>query len=188
MDHEAEIEGIGVGMGAEGGVPAVILAARGEYVPIFVTDDQAHSIEMALQGEPFERPLTHDLLLDFVTELGGAVDRVRIDDLTDGTFYAKIDIQRYDEGEAEKFVFDARPSDSIALAVRAECPVVISDEVLDEAGRDPAELEGPPEDEGPQSGVGGAGRATEDPFTDPEDLAEEIEEELEERDEDDAED
>jgi bifunctional DNase/RNase len=147
MEHEAEIEGIGVGVDEEGGsVPAVVLAARDEVLPIFVTGDQARSIELALTGEPAERPLTHDLLTDVVTELGAAVDKVRVDDLTDGTFYAKVDLVRYDEGETERFVFDARPSDGIALAVRVECPVTVTDEVLEEAGRDPSELA--PEHEG----------------------------------------
>lgn len=147
MEHDAEVEGIGVGVDDDGGsVPAVILAARGEFLPIFVTGDQARSIELALTGEPAERPLTHDLLTDVVTELGTAIDKVRVDDLTDGTFYAKVDLVRYDEGEPERFVFDARPSDGIALAVRVECPITVTDEVLDEAGRDPSELA--PEHEG----------------------------------------
>jgi bifunctional DNase/RNase len=141
MEHEAEVEGIGMGVSDEGtNVPAVILAARAEILPIFVTGDQARSIELALSGEPAERPLTHDLLVNLVTELGGAVDKVRIDDLTEGTFYAKVDLVRYDDGESEKFVFDARPSDGIALAARVECPISVTDDVLDEAGRDPSEL------------------------------------------------
>jgi bifunctional DNase/RNase len=92
---------------------------------------------MALEGEPFDRPLTHDLLVDILTEFGGAIDRVRVDDLREGTFYAKVDAERYDDGEPERFVFDARPSDALALAVRVDCPIIISDEVVDEAGRSP---------------------------------------------------
>src|SRR6056297_4351134 len=129
MAHSAEVTGIGMGVGPDGSnVPAVILTAREEYLPIFVTTDQAQSIRLALSGEPFERPLTHDLLVDMVTEFGGAVDSVRIDDLADGTFYAKIDTEQYDDGEPERFVFDARPSDAIALAVRVECPITVSDD------------------------------------------------------------
>ncbi|GAB6878757.1 bifunctional nuclease family protein [Halorubrum gandharaense] len=135
MEHEAEVVGVGAGSAPGGDVPAVVLSARGEYVPIFVSGDQARSIGLVLEGEPFERPLTHDLLLEVVTEFGGAVDRVRIDDLTDGTFYAKIDAQRYEDGRPKEFVFDARPSDALALAVRVECPIVVTDEVIDEAGR-----------------------------------------------------
>ncbi|ELZ35871.1 bifunctional nuclease family protein [Halorubrum distributum] len=135
MEHEAEVVGVGAGSAPSGDVPAVILSARGEYVPIFVSGDQARSIGLALEGEPFDRPLTHDLLVDILTEFGGAIDRVRVDDLHDGTFYAKVDAERYDDGEPERFVFDARPSDALALAVRVDCPIVVTDEVIDEAGR-----------------------------------------------------
>jgi len=70
-----------------------------------------------------------------------AVDGVRIDDLADGTFYAKIDAERYTNGEPESFAFDARPSDAIALAVRVECPIEVSDGILDAAGRSPDEVD-----------------------------------------------
>jgi hypothetical protein len=142
MLHEAEVKGIGVGVGEDGSsVPAVILTARDEYLPIVITQDQAQAIQLALSGEPFERPLTHDLLVEMITEFGGAVDGVRIDDLADGTFYAKIDAERYDQGQPEKFVFDARPSDAVAIAVRIDCVIQVSDEVLDMAGRPPEDFE-----------------------------------------------
>lgn len=142
MCPTADIEGLGVGLGPGGErVPAVLLRTRDVYLPILVTDDQAESIRMALDGEPFDRPLTHDLLIRMVTEYGGAFDQVRIDDLKEGVFYAKIDAERYEDGEAEPMVFDARPSDAIALAVRADCPIEISEEVLEVAGRSQEELD-----------------------------------------------
>jgi len=142
MAHSAEVTGIGMGVGPDGeNVPAVILTAREEYLPIFVTADQAQSIRLALSGDAFERPLTHDLLVEMVTEFGGAIDAVRVDDLADGTFYAKIDAERYNDGEPETFAFDARPSDAIALAVRVDCPITVSDEILDAAGRSPDEID-----------------------------------------------
>ncbi len=137
MEHEAEVVGVGAGSAPGGDVPAVILRARDQYVPIFVSGDQARSIGTVLEDEPFDRPLTHDLLVGILTEFGGAIDRIRIDDLADGTFYAKIDAERYEEGEPETFVFDARPSDALALAVRLECPILVDDDVIDEAGRSP---------------------------------------------------
>ena len=140
MEHEAEVVGVGAGSAPGGDVPAVILSVRDEYVPIFVSGDQARSIGTVLEGEPFDRPLTHDLLVEILTEFGGAIDRVRIDDLTDGTFYAKVDAERYESGEPERFVFDARPSDALALAVRVDCPIVVSGEVIDEAGRPPESI------------------------------------------------
>lgn len=142
MSHTADIEGVGSGLGPNGErVPAVILRAREMYLPIFVTNDQADSIRLAIDGEPFDRPLTHDLLVQMVTEFGGAFDQVRIDDLKEGVFFAKIDTERYEDGEAEPMVFDARPSDAIALAVRADCPIEVADEVLDAAGRSQEELD-----------------------------------------------
>ncbi|UIO98994.1 bifunctional nuclease family protein [Halobaculum sp. CBA1158] len=169
MDHEAEVAGIGVGVGPDGEeVPAVVLRVRGEYLPIFVTPDQARSIRGALAGEPFDRPLTHDLLVDMVTEFGGAIDSVRIDDLADGTFYGKVDAERYEDGEPERFVFDARPSDAVGLAARVECPILVDDAIVDEAGQPPEAMDlgddpGPPDvddrdlepdDRGPDTGPG----------------------------------
>jgi hypothetical protein len=142
MNHEAEVKGIGVGISDDGSnVPAVILSAREEFLPIVITTDQAQAIQLALSGEPFERPLTHDLLVEMITEFGGAIDAIRIDDLADGTFYAKVDAERYDDGEPRKFVFDARPSDAVALSVRVDCPILISDEVLDKAGQPPSQFD-----------------------------------------------
>jgi bifunctional DNase/RNase len=138
MNHPGEVEGIAVGVDADGeNIPAVVVSARSEFLPIVVTNDQARAIQLAVSGEPFERPLTHDLLVEMITEFGGAVDRVRIDDVADGTFYAKIDAERYKQGQSRQFVFDARPSDAIALAVRIDCPIEVSDVVLDEAGQPP---------------------------------------------------
>jgi bifunctional DNase/RNase len=138
MEHEATVEGVGIGVGDEGaGAPVVLLSARDEIVPIFVSSDQAQSMQLALDGEPFERPLTHDLLVEMVAEFGAAIDRVRIDDLSDGTFYAKIDTEQYTEDRRKEMVFDARPSDGIALSLRVDCPLIVSDEVIDEAGQPP---------------------------------------------------
>jgi len=140
--NEATVEGVGVGVGDEGsGAPVVVLRARDELLPIFISSDQAQSMQLALDGEPFDRPLTHDLFVQMVAEFGGAIDRVRIDDLADGTFYAKIDAEQYHGGERKELVFDGRPSDGIALALRVDCPILVSDEVLDDAGRSPEEFD-----------------------------------------------
>ena len=148
MEHEATVEGVGIGVGEEGpGAPVVLLSARGEVVPIFVSSDQAQSMQLALEGEPFERPLTHDLLVEMVAEFGAAIDRVRIDDLADGTFYAKIDTEQYLADRRKEMVFDARPSDGIAIALRVDCPLIVSDEVVDEAGQPPEAFEEAPEED-----------------------------------------
>lgn len=134
MEHEATVEGVAVTQ-SERQVPAVILKARNEIIPVFITSDQAQSIQLALDGEEFERPLTHDLFLEMLTEFGGAVDRVRVDSLRDGTFMAKLDLEQYSEGERQSKTFDLRPSDAVAIAIRADAPIYVADEVLDAAGQ-----------------------------------------------------
>ena len=142
MAHEATVRGLGVSVDEDGpDTPVVMLAADDRVVPIFISADQAQSIGHALRGEPFKRPLTHDLFVELVAEFGGAVDRVRIDDLAEGTFLAKLDAEQYVGGERIERTFDARPSDAIAIALRVDCPVLVSDAVLDAAGRPPDEFE-----------------------------------------------
>lgn len=142
MEHEATVEGVGVSVDNDDmGVPAAIVVARDEILPILISPSQAKAIQYAIEGIPLERPFTHDLLVEIVTDFGGAIDRVRIDDLADGTFYAKIDIELFRDGERERYVYDARPSDGIALALRVDCPILIDDVVLDAAGISPDELQ-----------------------------------------------
>lgn len=142
MEHEARVNGVGVSVGEDGlGAPVVVLEAREEFMPIFISPDQAQSMQLALQGKPAERPLTHDLLIEMVTEFGGAFDKVRVDDLANGTFYAKIDAELYQGGERRAYVFDARPSDGIAIALRVDCSITVTDRVLDIAGQSPDEFD-----------------------------------------------
>lgn len=141
MDREAEIRGVGVSINEDGRAHAVVLDVGEEIVPIYVSPEQAHSMQLALQGRPAERPLTHDLFVDMVREFGGAIDRVRVDDLSDGTFYAKIDAEVYRGNERKSVVFDCRPSDGIAVALRVDCPVLVEDEVVSRAGRPSSEFE-----------------------------------------------
>ena len=142
MGHEASVRGLGLSAGTGGeGAPVVLLDVRGEVVPIFISRDQAQSIQHALDHEPFDRPLTHDLLLDILGEFGGALDRVRIDGLADGTFLAKVDVEQYVDGTPKARTFDARPSDAIALALREDCPIEVADAVVDRAGRPSTDFE-----------------------------------------------
>jgi hypothetical protein len=134
MEHEATVEGVAVTQ-SERQVPAVILKVHEKIVPVFITSDQAQSIQLALEGEEFDRPLTHDLFLEMLTEFGGAVDRVRVDSLREGTFMAKLDLDQYRDGERQSKTFDLRPSDAVAIAIRADAPIYIADEVLEAAGQ-----------------------------------------------------
>jgi bifunctional DNase/RNase len=148
MTHEARVRGLGMSVSEQGpDTPVVMLEVDDRVVPIFISTDQAQSIQHALEHEPFERPLTHDLLVEMVAEFGSAVDRVRIDGLADGTFLAKIDAEQYRDGERRKLTFDARPSDAIAIALRIDCPIEVSESVVERAGRPSEEfdLQGEPD-------------------------------------------
>jgi len=92
---------------------------------VWIGDAEAMAIAAALNGIPFPRPMTHDLLLNAIQALGGKVERVVITDLRDNTFYATI-VLRDEKGIKE---LDARPSDSIALALRAKAPIFLSPKV-----------------------------------------------------------
>lgn len=99
-------------------------------VPIFIGPLETHSITSVLDGQVPPRPMTHDLLMTIVNHLGGKVIRVVIDEIINNTFYAKISIRK----DEEIIVIDARPSDSISLALRADAPIYVARKVFDEAG------------------------------------------------------
>ncbi len=103
------------------------------YLPIWIGAPEADAITLRLQGVQVERPLTHDLLARSISTLGAEVQYVVINDLHSDVFYAQI-VLEYNEREIR---VDSRPSDAIALAVRAEVPVYIAEKVMSEAGRLP---------------------------------------------------
>lgn len=100
------------------------------YLPIWIGQYESEAIAMRLQGTSVPRPLTHDLLLNVIVELGGVIQHILINDLSDSTFYARIAIER--DGELQ--LVDSRPSDAIALAVRASVPIYVEESVLEKAG------------------------------------------------------
>ncbi|MFQ5681001.1 MAG: bifunctional nuclease family protein [Candidatus Omnitrophota bacterium] len=110
----------------------IVLKERfgGRLLPIVVGIMEAAAIRMPLAGMNPPRPLTHDLIKIIVDTLEGEIDRVVIDKLRQGTFYAKIIIGAYGKMKA----VDARPSDSIALALRTKSPIFVEEEVLDKTG------------------------------------------------------
>jgi hypothetical protein len=101
-----------------------------KVVPIFIGPLETHAITSVLDGITPPRPMTHDLIMMFIPALGAQVVKVTIDEIVDSTFYAKISLRK----DNEVFLIDARPSDSIAIALRAEAPIFISKKVLEEAG------------------------------------------------------
>jgi bifunctional DNase/RNase len=96
-------------------------------LPIWIGAAEARSIALHLEGTTPPRPLAHDLLMNCIRAAGGRIVRVVINDLQDRTFYATVDI---DTGKEIKHI-DSRPSDAIALAVRADCPVFVDGGALE---------------------------------------------------------
>lgn len=111
--------------------PIVILKVENEnrYLPIWIGQPEARSILMKLQNQEFSRPLTHDLAVNLVAELGGSMERVTVTELKDSTFFATISLVI----DGRTVEVDSRPSDAIALAVRAGAEIYASDEVIEEA-------------------------------------------------------
>jgi bifunctional DNase/RNase len=101
----------------------------GRSFPIIIGIFEAVAIDRRLKEIQVPRPLTHDLLYNTIAEMGGSVDRVVVSDLREGTFYATLHVSR----DGEDIEVDARPSDGIALAVRAGCPLYVEDSVLEKA-------------------------------------------------------
>ena len=100
------------------------------YLPIWIGPAEADAIAVKLQGVNVPRPLTHDLLHKVIDALGATINSIIVSDLKSDTFYAEI-ILNVDGGQME---IDSRPSDALALAVRAEVPIYVEETVLDRAG------------------------------------------------------
>ena len=99
-------------------------------IPVVIGFMEASSIRLKISGVDAPRPITHDLLVNVIEVLGGRLERVLIDKLVDNTFHAKLEM-RSKEGEIK--LIDARPSDSIAMAVRFKAPIFVADDVLDKS-------------------------------------------------------
>lgn len=98
------------------------------FMPIIIGFVEANAIKMSVSGTPPVRPLTHDLLQSVIESLGARVKKVVIDKLEDTTFHAKLILVF--KGQDDETVIDARPSDSIALAVRVKAPIFVEEDVL----------------------------------------------------------
>ncbi len=115
--------------------PVVILKpidqepGEGDLLPIWIGHPEATAILLALEDIDVPRPMTHDLLASVIESLDAYVERIEIVRVEEGTFYAAITLR----GEERVRLVDARPSDSIALAIRAGAPIFVSQEVLDSA-------------------------------------------------------
>ena len=132
-----ELEVASLGLDKASNTPVVILreVAGDRLLPIWIGPGEASAIAMELAGIKFSRPLTHDLLNTVVRSLGSELVRVLITRVVDNTYYASLMLQR----NGETITIDSRPSDSVALALRASAPIFADVDLLD---RTTVEVEG----------------------------------------------
>lgn len=115
---------------------------RERYLPIWIGPYEAEAITIALQEIEISRPQTHDLVKNTIDNLNARIVRIVISDLKDDIFYGTLVIQKDDQ----EILIDCRPSDAIAIAVRAHVPIMASTAVMDQASIIPEEISMPPED------------------------------------------
>ncbi len=134
--NEKEVKVMGVYMHQENKMPpqhfGLLRDNKGRRAPIWVGQFEAWAISFALEGDPPERPMTHDLFKLMLDRLGASIERVIIDDLWNETFYAKIGLVKPD---GETLEIDARPSDAVALALRARAPIYMAEFVMEATAR-----------------------------------------------------
>ena len=133
----------GVSFDMVGKQPIVLLRTLDgtKFLPIWIGHPEAAAILMKLQGTPTPRPMTHDLVTDMLGELNASVSKVSVTELRENTFYAQITLQV----NGSEIEIDSRPSDAIALAVRADAKIFVADEVIDDSA---IEFNQEPEDSG----------------------------------------
>ena len=124
---EVKLEGLALDMTTN--TPVVVLSPEGEdrVLPIWIGHAEAWAIAMELSGVGSNRPLTHDLMKQAIEVLEARVERVEITELREQTFFAVIHL----DAGGEVHQLDARPSDSIALALKAGCPIFVNAELFE---------------------------------------------------------
>ncbi|MGH7482301.1 MAG: bifunctional nuclease family protein [Longimicrobiales bacterium] len=127
MMTEVKVQSLGLDRASN--TPVVILQESDgtRVLPIWIGPGEASAIAMQLAGMKFSRPLTHDLFCSLVTGLGGTLERVIITKVVENTYYAELIIHR----GSEIISVDARPSDSIAIALRLDATILTDDDLLD---------------------------------------------------------
>jgi bifunctional DNase/RNase len=127
--HEMVIYGVSFDL--VGKQPIVLLKTSegNKFLPIWIGHPEAAAILMKLQGASTPRPMTHDLVTDMLGELNAQVVRITVTELRESTFYAQITVAQ----DGTEIEVDSRPSDAIALAIRADAPIFVADRVIEES-------------------------------------------------------
>jgi bifunctional DNase/RNase len=139
MDIEVRIRGLM--MDPSTNMPIVVLkdVASETVMPIWVGNFEANAIFIEIEKVEAPRPMTHDLLRNLIRHMNGELERVVITELRDDTFMAVLWLRQGDEA----VTIDARPSDAIALALRADCPIFVSEQVMQAAKLNTGPPDGP---------------------------------------------
>src|SRR5438094_9921058 len=138
--QEMVIYGVSFDLGSKQPIVLLKTADGNRFLPIWIGHPEAAAILMKLQGAATPRPMTHDLVADMLEQLDAQVIRITVTELKESTFYAAITVQQ----NGSEVDIDSRPSDAIALAVRAEAPIFAADDVIEESA---IEFEGEEVDE-----------------------------------------
>ena len=127
--QEMSIYGVSFDIGAKQPIVLLKTVNDNKFLPIWIGSSEATAILMKLQGVDTPRPMTHDLLSNVVAGLDAEIARITVTELRDNTFFALITL-RVQTTEIE---IDSRPSDALALAVRANAPIFVADRVIEES-------------------------------------------------------
>lgn len=143
------VHGVGMSPYNQGFVALLMDDVNNEWLPIYIGSFEAQAIAMELDDVDPPRPMTHDLLANIISEMDVQVDQIVVNELKDSTYYAKITLVPEDGDEDDEMIIDARPSDSIALALRTEADIFVEEDVMEEASV-PANPEGDESEENKQ--------------------------------------
>lgn len=162
-NDEAAIEMYVVGLVLDPNTQAPVVVLRDEsgeqHLPIWIGIAEATSIASAIKELEMVRPLTHDLMYDVLGQLNCEIERVFITDLKDSTYYAELIVSVGDRA----IILDSRPSDAIALALRASAPIFVAEHVLAVAGQNVTFVEGEEDETGEVDPAAVEGEAEEVP-------------------------
>jgi bifunctional DNase/RNase len=132
---EVTIDSIRVSLMSQHRIVVLKEESGARFLPIWIGPFEADAITLQLQGIDAPRPLTHDLLKTVIDTLGGEVLHILINGLEKNTFFARIVL----DVDGDTIEIDSRPSDAIALGVRVNSPIYVTEEVMDQAGLQPEE-------------------------------------------------
>lgn len=130
------VHGVGMSPYNQGFVALLMDDVNNEWLPIYIGSFEAQAIAMELDDVDPPRPMTHDLMSNIIARMDVEVDQIVVSDLKDSTYYAEITLRPADadeDDEDDEIIIDARPSDSIALALRTDADIFVAEDVMEEA-------------------------------------------------------